>query len=409
LSERTYDLVLFGATGFTGRLVAEQLAEHAPEAVRWAIAGRNREKLQRIRKELAEQWPQLASLPIEVADAQDAIALSELARSTKVVCTTVGPYLRYGMPLARACAEAGTHYCDLTGEVPFMRRSVHALDAIAKETGARIIHACGYDSIPSDLGMFYLQTELIARGHGPASSIQMFVGPGRGGVSGGTAASLLAAMAVDPQELREASHPRALNTPPGPKLKAEYDLRSTYKEPITGRWAYPFFMGAINTRVARRTAFLSGWGESFTYNECSVMRSRIGANVATGALGLLAYAASKDWGRSALERFVFPAPGDGPNEEARDNGFFKHIHVAELPSGPAPIYVRIVGRHDPGYGETSRMLSQAALALAIDDLPDAAGVLTPSTGIGLGLLERLRNVGMTWEVADTPKEGPPKF
>lgn len=412
MSDRPFDLILFGATGFTGALVAEQLAQHAPEACSWALAGRREAALRQIAEKIGRP-----DLPILLADSDDPASLQRLAQQTRVLCTTVGPYLRYGFELARACAEARTHYTDLTGEVPFMQRTIEALHPIATRTGARIVHTCGYDSIPSDLGAWLVQQAMTQDG-APARRVRTFVGPARGGFSGGTLASLMEVMQVaeDRRARRAMADPYALN-PADQKQGADaWDPVRPEHDPVIDQVVAPFVMGPVNTRVVRRSHALLGqpWGPSFSYTEVMAMgrgvKGQLSAWGLTAALGATIALASKPATRELLERRVLPAPGTGPSRETREQGFFRHLTVG-LGADPAHRrMVRVVGHQDPGYGATSLMLAQASLALALDEdaLPDAAGVLTPSTALGQVLVDRLRAAGMTWEVEAWPTVGPPR-
>ncbi|MEM1414188.1 MAG: saccharopine dehydrogenase NADP-binding domain-containing protein [Myxococcota bacterium] len=404
---RSYDIVLFGATGFTGRLVAEYLAQNGPEGLRWALAGRNAEKLERVRSELG-----LGDVPLEVADAKDREALAALAAKTKVVCTTVGPYAKYGEPLVAACAAAGTHYTDLTGEVQFVRRMIDAHHDTAVASGARIVHCCGFDSIPSDLGCLMVAEALVERGARP-TRVDFYAGESSGGFSGGTAASLLnmvEEMKADRDVLRLAANPYALDPdrefrgPDGPDqagVKFSKDL---------GMWTGPFVMAGINTRVVRRSHGLRGrpYGPEFRYSEqMSTGKGPQGlarAVALTAGLGGFLASVQIDPIRKLFASRVLPKPGEGPSEEAREAGFFVSRLVARGDKDGQEITVRgkVRGEKDPGYGETAKMLGESALCLAFDEatLPEAAGCLTPATGMGRVLTERLRRAGMTFEVKD---------
>lgn len=408
---RDFDLILYGATGFTGALVAAYLAEHAPDGLRWALAGRNLPKLEGVRDRLG------LSVPLLQADSHDDASLDALAARTRVVCTTVGPYLRHGFGLARACAEAGTHYTDLTGEVPFMQRTVGALHEVATRSGARIVHTCGYDSIPSDLATFLLQEAMTADGS-PAQTVRTYVGPSRGGVSGGTMASMMEIMrlAEDRAARRAMADPYALDPADDRGSADTWDDLRPQADDLVEQWVAPFFMGPVNTRVVRRSHALLGrpWGAAFSYTEVMATGPGLkGAATAwgiTAALGAFVGAASKPALRELLERRVLPAPGQGPDEATRERGFFRHLTVGVGRDPSARRMVRVVGHQDPGYGATALMLSEACLALAMQeaDLPDVAGVLTPSVGMGHVLADRLRAAGMTWDVLPWPSDGAPR-
>ncbi len=406
---RTFDLVLFGATGFTGRLVAEYLAAHAPEGLRWALAGRSRAKLEAVRTALAKSAPALASLPVLEADASDASSVREVAEATGLVVTTVGPYVKHGFLLASACAEAGTDCCDLTGEVPFVRRLIDECSASAARTGARLVPCCGFDSIPSDLGVFLLSAHLGEQGR-RLSRARLVVRRLSGGVSGGTVASMiglaeltgsepgLRGLLLDPYALiPDRAVDRGLDAGDPWGVGRDRDL---------GTWTAPFLMAAINTRVVRRTNALLGhpYGKGFRYEE--VMGTGGGPAGFARAVGVtLGFGAAVGLALTrptrALLAKALPAPGQGPDRATREAGFFE-IDVlgwtegAERPS--AVCHIR--GSSDPGYGETAKMLSESALLLVATRGSKPGGVLTPAVAFGATLAERLRAAGMRWDVAD---------
>ncbi|WP_030526320.1 saccharopine dehydrogenase family protein [Phycicoccus jejuensis] len=412
---RELDIVLFGATGFVGRLTARHLAEHAPAPVRIALAGRSRERLEAVRRDLpgaAADWP------LVVLDALDEAAVADLAARTRVVVTTVGPYAKFGMPLAAACAEAGTHYCDLTGEVLFVHRSVARNHEAAMLSGARVVHACGFDSIPSDLGVMLCADAARADG-AELGRTRLAVRSMKGGFSGGTidsARTQALEMRADPETRRIAADPWALaeggRPPRGPRLPARGGVagvvdRATKASPVrrdpdNGHFTGPFVMAAFNTRVVARSASLLGYGDGFRYTEYSDYgagpRGAVTASVVSagllGAVGGMAFAPT----RAVLDR-VLPAPGEGPSEEAMAGGRFRMEVTAEATNGARYRSV-VAAPYDPGYSGTAVMLGQSALALAEDDagLPDASGVLTPATGLGTPLVERLRAHRFTLEV-----------
>jgi short subunit dehydrogenase-like uncharacterized protein len=396
---RDLDLVVFGATGFVGRLTAEYLARAAPPQARIGLAGRSRDRLEAVRAGLG---PRAADWPLLVADTGDPEALRTLAESTTAVATTVGPYARYGLPLVRACAEAGTHYADLTGEVLFVRQSIDAAEVTARGTGARIVHACGFDSIPSDLGVLMAAEQARADGAGELTDTTLLVLSMRGGASGGTIDSVRGMI----DEARTSPAARRLLLDPyslSPDRAAEPDLGSERDSlAVTradGRWTAPFVMASFNTRIVRRSNALTGWryGRGFRYREVmGVGRSPaaplLAGAVAAGVGGLLAGMALPPT-RFVLDR-VLPKPGQGPSEKARENGYFRIRVTASTTSG-ARYRTTVAAKGDPGYAATAVMLGEAGLALALDDLPPAAGVLTPATGIGLPLVDRLRAAGFT--------------
>jgi short subunit dehydrogenase-like uncharacterized protein len=404
--DRELDVVVHGASGFVGRLTAEYLAAHAPAQARIGLGGRSESRLAEVRAGLgagAADWPLI------VADSADASALRALAERTNVVATTVGPYAAYGLPLVEACAAAGTHYADLTGEVLFMRETIDRFGALAEGTGARIVHNCGFDSIPSDLGVFLLAEAVREAGAGELEDTTMVVRSLRGGFSGGTLASMegqLDAMRSDKAKAKIAVDPYALSPDRAaePDLGSERDLTSVQRDAELG-WLAPFLMASINTRVVRRSNALQDWayGRRFRYREVMGFGDSLDAPVKAGAVfaGVAGLSAGLSFGptRSLLNR-VLPGPGEGPSESAREKGSFKIVHHAHTSSG-AVFEAHVAAKGDPGYKATAVMLGEAALCLALDadTLPERAGVLTPSTALGHGLAERLRAAGHTYEVA----------
>ncbi|MGY2002516.1 saccharopine dehydrogenase family protein [Blastococcus sp. SYSU DS1024] len=403
---RTYDLVVYGATGFVGRLLAAYLAEHAPQETRIALAGRSRRRLEEVRDALpaaGRDWP------LEEADSTDPASLDALACATRVLVTTVGPYARYGLPVVEACARAGTHYADLTGEVLFVRDAIERCDAAAKETGARLVHACGYDSIPSDLSVLLLGRRAAADGAGGLRDVQL-VATARGGFSGGTIDSMRAqveAMQEDPLLRRVVGDPFALS----PDRAAEPDTPQPPDGALPsrtddGRWTAAFVMAPFNTRIVRRSNALQGWayGRDLRYGEVmGVGRGPFGAVAAAGvSAGLVATVSAMSLAptRALLDR-VLPAPGSGPSESVRRKGWFRMV-VDATTEGGRRYRATAAGSGDPGYAATAVMLGEAALALALDGerLPDRAGSLTPATALGEVLVERLRAAGHTYEVTE---------
>ena len=400
-SDRDHDVVLYGATGFVGVLTARYLAGHAPSGVRIALGGRSRAKLERTRAELGVDWP------LVIADSQDRSAVAALAESTRVVATTVGPYFKYGKPLVEACASAGTHYADLTGEVLFMRWSIDAADAEARASGARIVHTCGFDSIPSDIGALLLHEAAQAGGHGELGETTLVVKAMRGGASGGTidsARTAVDAVKKDPPSRRVLADPYALSPDRDaePDLGPERDPIKPIEDDRLGGWLAPFVMGSVNTRVVRRSNALRGhaYGRRFRYRELMLTgRGPLGlakaAAVAGGIAGLLAGLATPGF-RQLLDR-VLPDPGEGPDESARERGFFA-IDIDTTTSGGERLRCEIRAQGDPGYKATAVMLGESALCLALDELPDAAGVLTPASAMGRALADRLIAAGHSYRV-----------
>jgi len=412
---RRYDLVLWGATGFTGALVAEYLARwakaHGEVGLRWALAGRNRAKLEAVRAELAGIDPATGELPLITGDSHDRPSLDALAGEASVVCTTVGPYAQHGADLVAACVAQGTDYCDLTGENHFIRRMIDAHQQEAERSGARIVHCCGFDSIPSDLGTLMLQEAARERHGRPCDRVTLYVDRMKGGFSGGTIASMKNLMEEaerDPEVRRIYGHPYALN-PAGERQGPDgSDARGVGRTP-DGRWTAPFVMAAINTRIVRRSNALLDYryGEDFRYAELTRFPATAkGLAMATGfTVGLGAFAGAMAFGptRDLLGKHVLPDPGEGPSRQEREAGYFR-IELQGEGMGQdgrdVEVVAKVEGQQDPGYGETAKMLSESALCLALQgaDLDCGGGILTPASSMGLTLVERLREAGMRFDV-----------
>jgi short subunit dehydrogenase-like uncharacterized protein len=406
MSDRDLDVVVFGATGFVGRLVAEHLLAHAPDVVRIGLAGRSREKLEAVRDALgggAAAWPVL------VVDAGDRADVDRLAASTRVVLTTVGPYLRYGLPLVEACAATGTDYVDLTGEVLFVRDTLAHCAETAAASGARIVHSCGFDSVPSDLGVLLIAEAARADEAGLLEDTAMVVRSMKGGISGGTidsARAMAEAVAADRSLLGAMADVYALS----PDRDAEPDAGSSpdaapiRRDTSVGSWVGPFVMAPYNTRVVRLSNALQdhAYGRRFRYREAMAYGDdpaaplRAVAVSAGVALGIAAMALGPT--RALLDR-VLPAPGDGPDEETRRRGSFETETRTRTSTGAVYRCV-IAAEGDPGYQATAVMIGESALALVLDRdrLPDRAGVLTPASGIGAVLADRLRAAGFRIDV-----------
>ena len=394
-TDRDYDLVLLGATGFVGGLTAAHLARSAPADARIAIAGRSAEKLANVKRELAVDW---ATLTIDVSD--DA-ALARLADQTAVLATTVGPYLRHGAGVVAACARAGTSYADLSGESVFVARSIRDHHDEAASTGARIVHSCGFDSIPSDLGVGLAHS---AAGGGPIVEAVTQVRSLRGGVSGGTIDSLrqqLLEARDDPDARRTVADPFALTPGPSARLPRSSTRQGIGRETASAKWQAPFVMGAYNQQIVQRSNFLRGWayGELMRYREVVDTgrgpRGRATA-LAIGAVpALLGGALTFPPTRALVDRLL-PAPGEGPSEKAMADGRFV-LDIDVYPVTGAPVRMRFAAPYDPGYRGTAVMLGESALSLAFDELPDRFGVLTPMTAMGEALASRLRRHRFTIE------------
>jgi short subunit dehydrogenase-like uncharacterized protein len=410
-AQRDLDIVLYGATGFVGKLTAEYLAR-AGGAARVGLAGRSTERLLAVRESLGEaarEWPLIA------ADAASPSSLNDLAARTRVVVTTVGPYTKYGLPLVAACAAAGTDYADLTGETMFIRDSIDTYHEQAADTGARIVHACGFDSIPSDLTVYALFKRSQEDAEGELGETNFVVRDFAAGVSGGTVASMMEVMATssaDPEARRLMNDPYTLTTDRAgePELGHQSDTpwrrgRDIAPE-LGGAWTSAFVMGAPNARIVRRSNALLDWayGDKFRYAENMSVGSSVAAPVAA-AMGTAANAAVLALGsryfnklpRGVLDR-ITPKPGTGPSERARENGHYR-VETYTTTSTGARYRATMAQRGDPGYKATSVLLGECGLALAFDrdSLSDLRGVLTPAASMGDALMVRLPAAGVTLE------------
>lgn len=411
MTTREFDIVLWGATGFTGSLVAEYLVAHRLGTIKLALAGRDRGKLEQVRAELARRHAGAAELPLLLGDSHDRASLDAIASRTKVVCSTVGPYAKYGEPLVAACAAAGTHYCDLTGEPQFVHEMIARHHAAAQASGARIVHCCGYDSVPSDLGVFMLHRAFMDCG-GQLQRAHTVVGKVKGGVSGGTIAS---ALLVAEQARRDASVRKVVMDPYAlyPQGEAagpdEPDALGVHRDADLDQWTAPFVMAGINGKVVRRSNALLGfaYGREFRYSEVMGTGAGVGAAiraavVSVGTVVMLPMMAVGPT-RKLLQRLL-PAPGEGPDRATREAGFFvMHLIGDGVDQHGASMQLRgrVEGTSDPGYGETAKMLAESALCLACDPLDSPGGVCTPASSMGEALLERLRAAGMTFAWSPT--------
>jgi saccharopine dehydrogenase (NAD+, L-glutamate forming) len=395
---RELDVVLFGATGFTGGLTAEYLARHAPAGLRWGLAGRNRQKLEAVRRRLAAldglddaAAARLAELPLLVADATDLASLREVAGRTRVVATTVGPYLQHGEPLVAACAAAGTDYVDLTGEPEFVDRTFVAHHAAAERTGARLVHACGFDSIPHDLGALFTVERLGATG---PVTLRGVVRAG-GTFSGGTFHSALEQFGRA-RQMREAMQERRLvegrRGPEGRRSRAVSGR--PHRDPVLGYWLLP--MPTIDPFiVARSGAALPVYGPDFRYSHYAGTKTLRYAAGGAGAVGAVFAAAQVPPLRRLLLSRI--PQGEGPSESRRKKSWFRVDFIGE--GDGRTIHTRVSGG-DPGYDETAKMLAESAMCLALDGNPPCAGQVTTAQAMGDNLIARLQAAGMRFEVVD---------
>lgn len=390
MQPREFEIIVYGASGYTGKLVAEYLAARHGPGLRWALAGRSLQRLQQARSACGVA----DSVPLLVADGSEAEALARLAARTQVVLTTVGPYQLYGEALLAACAAGGTDYVDLCGEPAWMYDTVRRYDAAARASGARIVHSCGFDSIPFDLGVYFLQRAAMCRSGGPIQRVRGRVRSMKGGFSGGTAASFaqtLARAQREPEVIGWLRDPFSLV--PGFRGPPQPDGSKPLYEPDLGSWAAPFIMATINTKNVHRSNALLGhrYGRDFQYDE--MLLTGPGEHGET-----LAKKLASD--RSLLEQA--PPPGEGPSRAERESGHYELLFTGTLADGQR--LDALVGGHlDPGYGSTSRMIAEAALALA-RDLPRealAGGVLTPAAALGeVGIARLIEHAGLYFRVCN---------
>jgi short subunit dehydrogenase-like uncharacterized protein len=410
-AQREFDIILYGATGFVGKLTAEYLARAGGDA-RIALAGRSTERLRVVRDSLGEA---AAAWPLIAADASAPSTLADIAARTRVVVTTVGPYTKYGLPLVAACAAAGTDYADLTGETMFIRESIDGYHKQAVDTGARIVHSCGFDSIPSDLTVYALYKQAQRDGTGDLGDTTFVLRDMAGGVSGGTVASMMEVMATasgDPEARREMADPYTLSTDRQAEPEFGHQSDTPWRRgreiapELDGIWTGAFPMGAPNSRIVRRSNALLDWsyGRTFRYTETMSTGSSVAAPVAA-ALGTAANAAVLGLGsryfnklpRRMVDRVV-PKPGTGPSERARENGHYTVETYTTTTSG-ARYRALMAQRGDPGYKATSVLLGECGLALALDRdaLSDLRGVLTPAASMGDALMARFPAAGVRLE------------
>ena len=409
--DREFDVIVWGATGFTGALVAEHLfARHGiNQELRWALGGRNQAKLEAVRDRLGEGAKEL---PLVLGEGLEIDSMRGLAKKTSVVCSTVGPYAKYGSPLVQACAETGTDYCDLTGEIHWMQRMIETHEETARESGSRLVPTCGFDCIPADLGTWFVQEEMQRRHGIAASMIKMRVQGFSGAASGGTVASMLNMLEEarkDPSVMRAMREPYALNAASERSGPDGREVMTPFYDNDFGEWIGPFMMAGVDTKVVRRSNALLdyAYGRDFRYNEGMLTGAgpRGALKASAMAAGIVGGTAAMTLGpiRNSVGKRM-PAPGEGPSQHQRESGFFDiRFHAAHPTDATRSLKARVTGDRDPGYGATSKMLGEAAACLALDDRPVGGGFWTPASAGGEALLRRLReHAGMTFAILDTP-------
>ena len=397
-NKRDFDLIIWGATGFTGNLVCDYINKNYNEReLRWAIAGRNEKKILKLQQKL-----KIDDSRTIIADSSDKDSLVKMVKKSKVVCTTVGPYAKYGTNLVEACIEGETNYCDITGETQWIRRIIDRFHTKAKEKNIKIINSCGFDSIPSDMGVFYSQKIMLEKTGKYASTINMRVAGAKGGISGGTYNSLsnvLEEALVDKEVRKTLTNPYGLNPIDKQFGPDKSDLREVIFDAVSNSWIAPFVMAGINTKIVRRSHALMDfmYGKNFAYDEATLTGKGIAGQI-RGYMSLIPiFLATRKKGSiiKKIVDFILPKSGEGPSEKTRINGYYNLRFYLTLDK---MTYVsKVLGDMDPGYGSTSKMLAESAICLALDEIPDTYGILTPSVALGDSLLKRLEeNAGLTF-------------
>tara|TARA_B100001094_G_scaffold313766_1_gene351910 strand:+ start:676 stop:1884 length:1209 start_codon:yes stop_codon:yes gene_type:complete len=397
-NKRDFDLIIWGATGFTGNLVCDYISKNYNEReLRWAIAGRNEKKILKLQQKL-----KIDDSRTIIADSSDKDSLVKMVKKSKVVCTTVGPYAKYGTNLVEACIEGETNYCDITGETQWIRRIIDRFHTKAKEKNIKIINSCGFDSIPSDMGVFYSQKIMLEKTGKYASTINMRVAGAKGGISGGTYNSLsnvLEEALIDKEVRKTLTNPYGLNPIDKQFGPDKSDLRKVIFDTVSKSWIAPFVMAGINTKIVRRSHALMDfmYGKNFAYDEATLTGKGIAGQI-RGYMSLIPiFLATRKKGSiiKKIVDFILPKSGEGPSEKTRINGYYNLRFYLTLDK---MTYVsKVLGDMDPGYGSTSKMLAESAICLALDEIPDTYGILTPSVALGDSLLKRLEeNAGLTF-------------
>ncbi len=394
-NKRDYDIVIWGASGFTGRLVAEYLYKNYNyKDLKWAIAGRDKEKLNTVRENYLDE-----NIPIILADSFDESSLVEMVKKTNVVCSTVGPYAKYGSLLLKSCVNNGTNYCDLAGEAQWIRKMIDLYHDKAIDNNVKIVNSCGYDSIPSDMGVYFINKNLSKKN----LKIKMRVTGTKGGYSGGTYASMqniIKEASLDREVRKSLTNPYGLNPVGEQKGNDKRDLSSVVYDSEIKSWIAPFLMAGINTRIVRRSNALSKYkyGKGFKYDE-SIMTGQGIKGRLNGimlSIPLIFLAAKPGSLLNKISSFFVPKPGDGPNKKERESGYFSSRFFVFDEESNASVF-KVTGDRDPGYGSTSKMLAESAVCIAKDNLEDKFGVLTPSYAMGDHILNRLiSKAGLTF-------------
>ena len=400
---KDFDIIIWGATGFTGRLVAEYIFKnYSSEKLNWAIAGRDKKKLINVRDKIADE-----NIPIIIADSFDEVSLTKMTQKTKVICSTVGPYSKYGSLLVKSCIKTNTHYCDLAGETQWIRKIVDTYHQEAKNKKVKIVNSCGFDSIPSDIGVYFIHKNLPDVNI-KLDNISMRLSGFKGSLSGGTYASMnniITEASKDSLIRKILTNPYGLN-PEGQRSGPDKrDLNKVKYDEDSKSWIAPFMMAGINTKIVRRSNALSNYsyGKNFTYDE-SVMtgdgfKGRIKAIISV--LPLIFLSAKPGSLLKRIFNYFTPKPGQGPNENERENGYYSMRFYIRY-NDKSRALVRVTGDRDPGYGSTSKMLAESAICLSKDSLKDTYGIITPSIAMGDQILERLQaKAGLTFKFIES--------
>ncbi len=415
--ERPYAIVLYGATSFVGQITAHYLSQFLAENqnadgsdISWALAGRDEEKLKKIQSEISSTTSD--KVDILIANSNDEASLDKMTSQAKVVISTVGPYLKYGEPLIKSCASHGTDYVDLTGEAIFIKDMLDKYQGIAKQSGARIVNSCGFDSIPSDLGVYFTQQQAEKRFGRACDEIHMRVKAAKGGLSGGTIASMATIfeeVGQDKSRRKQVANPYLLNDDSNAPSVRQNNVSKPEYDSEHNRWLAPFVMASINTRIVHRSNQLSEYeyGRDFKYDEAMWMKDGVKGQLTSYALsaGLLGFATTMMFkpSRELLAKHVLPKSGSGPSKSEQENGYFD-IRFFGHNANNESISTKVLGDRDPGYGSTSRMLAQSALCLAQDINHDevSGGFWTPASAMGDKLIERLeKHAGLSFEVIES--------
>ena len=386
-NNREYDIIIWGASGFTGRLVAEYLYKnYNAKDLNWAIAGRDELKLSSIREKFLDN-----TIPIVLADSFNENSLNDIVKKTKVVCSTVGPYAKYGSLLVKSCVKNKTHYCDLAGEAQWIRKMIDLHHEEAKNNEVKIVNSCGFDSIPSDMGVYFIYKNILKKN----LSIKMRVTGAKGGYSGGTYASMqniIKEASINKEIRRNLTNPYGLNPIGEQSGMDKSDLRSVIYDSKIKTWISPFLMAGINTKIVRRSNALSNYnyGKEFKYDEAvmagSGFKGRLNGIILS--IPLIFLAAKPGSLFNKIFNFFSPKPGEGPNKKERESGYFNLRFFVFQEKSDTAIF-KVTGDRDPGYGSTSKMLAESAICLAKDNLDNKFGVLTPSYAMGDHILNRL--------------------